>query len=1531
MDSPDSPTPDEELERRSPSKDREYETGAVGNSPDHDEDAEPGLRPEDVAEEEEEERRPPLPAIEGEPNPGLDRITSGGLEVAAPSLVDPEATARHGSGLRAVDIVVIHPSQTRFTCPCPGCQLSYPTHHSLVRHVGVSHQRMSLNITFKCAGCDYAHASLRSTSLHYRHAHGVVPPQQIDGSNEKRCPFCPTTFPSTRSCSTHIREKHMEEMCAQRAREAAQKAVQQGESTARTKWTQQEIERFKAALAKHGPASNIKLAAEIRTRDTHQVNVYKCRFLKAYPTWLKDNYHPAQPTANARNSRHSSSPTRSPPSSQATEDRSPVTSTIQAPTAMGTRARPANSRGPAGRTRRATATPTSPPSSTATPPGTQPVARTSTPPPPARVNERQYCSPEVEAALQPLLPQATTTLGVPPASQEERTPSPPPATISEGGALRLQRLDQALRTLRSNNIVMWDPEAPCFSPPVTDLVAPIPTPPLTKDSARTQGSPGVGVSCQPQSPPPATILPAPTSNPVMSQPTICSPHRAPRPSPDEEERTPSPAPVQLSKEGVLRVQRLDRMLQLLRPQSDVGLDLDVSLLPPPAGIDTPISTLPTAEPATNVPASTPLIAPAAVRMPLTPGEGVEQPSTSSLEDRVVSDDHLSDPPPSVFCSLINARPFIPRMPAVVESSPPTLPSLPGPPPPQARIPGPMPRIAIDVEDMDGTLRLPFHNELLPFADRLLGEFEWLAFEEVLNRWSVAIKAVTTSRHQRRANPTSKWARRRRQRQRAEPRAKDTPQPQSPRDGVSPPPPADHQRNPPPGHRASGWQRLAASSAKLQRFYRANPSACVRQLLSEGPPLYCKVGEEEIGTNFSAAYAEPPPLNPAPEWLFPPSDTEGADGGDVLREPISPEEVIQQFRRMKNTSPGVDGLTYATWRWVDPKGLIMALMFNACRLNSRIPSAWKHSTVTLIHKGGEPSVLRNWRPICLQLTSYKLYTAIIARRIASWATATSSFSVSQKGFLAYDGCSEHNFLLRSMLTDSRRQKRNLLLTWLDIREAFPSVPHHLMLFLMERLGLSGTTLRVVQDIYTGASMAVRTGKDSYTTNIPQCRGIRQGCPLSPILFNIVLEGLLRYLATSQAGYLIGNAKVNALAYADDVCVAAATKEEMQDLLDRCAAFGVWTGFRFNTRKCGSLCMVNQTPRIYVDDLFQPRLGEEVIPAMKWGDRYRYLGCPTGAFRTKEQDLNTIRATLVKDTITIFKSPLAEWQKLDVFRRFLFPRLTFVLQVIFPGSTWCRKLDTTLRGAIKQGLKMPRRTATQYLYLPQASGGLGVPSVEDVGHVTRAAQAFKFLGDTRDPIIRSVALHQLADTVAKRARRLDPTKLEDLSEFLNTTAAPGEGRAGDLHSLWSSARASLANTGAILELTSESAVLHANNHHLSWLQRKRAFQVLKEEMGARHLSTIKRSPDQGRAFDSLSLHPDSSYFTYSGAFLSFYQYRFVHKARLNLLPVRTVQARCRKLVPSTQCRHCGRAEETLAHILNHCHQHLWGWCENGITLF
>ena len=86
-------------------------------------------------------------------------------------------------------------------------------------------------------------------------------------------------------------------------------------------------------------------------------------------------------------------------------------------------------------------------------------------------------------------------------------------------------------------------------------------------------------------------------------------------------------------------------------------------------------------------------------------------------------------------------------------------------------------------------------------------------------------------------------------------------------------------------------------------------------------------------------------------------------------------------------------------------------------------------------------------------------------------------------------------------------------------------------------------------------------------------------------------------------------------------------------------------------------------------------------------------------------------------------------------------------------------------------------------------MGIPSAENEAHAAKAGQAFKFLADMRDPYIRAVALDQLRETVAKRARHLDPNKAENLVDFLKNSATPGEGRAADLQSLWSHCRASL----------------------------------------------------------------------------------------------------------------------------------------------
>ncbi|KAL5509813.1 hypothetical protein EMCRGX_G005243 [Ephydatia muelleri] len=1436
--------------------------------PDEDEEAErrsPRECPEDV----DENRVTPTAGGESEENHVTPTNTGGEPEETEENHVAPN-TGTTSARAQSTDFTVVHPTQVRFTCPV--CALTYPKHASLIRHVGVSHKSVNLNIKFKCALCDYTHANKRSTSLHFRHAHGVaIPPATIDGSKEKACPFCPLTFPSSHSCSTHIREKHMTEACQQRSREAAQKEAQQGVSTARTKWTQREIELFKAALAKYGPGSNIKLAKEIGTRSTEQVNVYKCRFLKAYPTWVSEHYHPAIPVDGTA---RSSATTRSPSSQPQVGHTPPGPSNTQGHRTAGPRALTV----PTVNRRRGAlpAFPTSPPSSPpdAAAAGQQLPTRspTSTTPHQAVASARQHYSPGVgeaqpqtPAATPPPTPPITVSPVTAQPSQEERTPSPPPVPVSEGGVLRLQLLDQALTILRSNNISVWDPEASCFSPPAMDLATPTSSSPLTTVPARMHCSPGMGGACQPQ-PPPATIPPAPAI-------------------------TPPPAPVTVRKPYNTEV--IPPTRPAIRPGCPTYIHDDTT-----TGSG---ATIPERRGSRHLP-------------PLTP----PSPPQHASPPTVVSERQHCSPAVDVVIS----QP-LPMSPAVGGTNPPTPPSSPGQLPPPAGVPGPPATITIDPERMDETLRMPMYQELTPFSGRRLGTFEWVAFEEVLKRWSTAIKEVVTAQRRRPPNPTSQWARRQQGRGNRSGAAATLP--------TDLPPPGPGQPDSQNGdntagnrrYRTPGIARRANEARTIQRAYRTNLGNCMRRLLQPGPPVFCKIGDAELVEHFNAAYSVPPPLGPPPLWLFPPrhpeSPAENVEG-DVLSEPFSPDEVLGQLRRTKRSAPGVDGITYSDWRWVDPLGSILAAIFNTCRLNRKIPTAWKHSMVTLIHKGGDVAIIQNWRTISLQLTIYKIYSALIARRIAAWAISNSAFSPAQKGFLAYDGCAEHNFLLRSMFTDSRRKKKNLLLTWLDLREAFPSVSHDLLSLMMERLGLSGSTLDIVRDIYTNASVAIRTGRESYTPPIFQRRGVKQGCPLSPILFNIVLEGLLRHLSSCDAGYTLAGCRVNSLAYADDVCIAASSKEENQHLLDRAMEYVEWAGFAFNAKKCGSLCMINQAPRISVDHLYTPRLGTDVIPALSWEERYKYLGCPTGAFRSNAKVLEELRQSLVKDTDTVFQSPLAEWQKLDAFRRFLFPRLSFAMKVMFPGITWCKKLDTSLRSIIKRGLHLPRRTCTHYFYLSHDLGGLGIPSAEMESHAVKAGQAFKFLADTRDPYIRAVALDQLTDTVKKRARHLDPNKPEDLSEFLNNSAPPGEGGAGDMQSIWSQCRDSLATGGATIELTQDSATLHTVDQHLSWIKRNQIVQVLKQAMKLRHLNGLRRSMDQGRAFDSVAQHPDSTFFTYTGAFLTFPQYRFIHKARLNLLPVRTVQARCRQAVPSTQCRLCGRMPETLAHVLNHCHANL-----------
>ena len=124
-----------------------------------------------------------------------------------------------------------------------------------------------------------------------------------------------------------------------------------------------------------------------------------------------------------------------------------------------------------------------------------------------------------------------------------------------------------------------------------------------------------------------------------------------------------------------------------------------------------------------------------------------------------------------------------------------------------------------------------------------------------------------------------------------------------------------------------------------------------------------------------------------------------------------------------------------------------------------------------------------------------------------STKNGWLSPEQKGFLpAVRGIQEHTHLLQSAIDEAKRAKRNLSICWLDLSNAFGSIPHATLAELFNSLPIPDELRKILKDIYTGTTSQFLIGKEAIT--IALLAGVRQGDSLSTIVFDLAIEPLVR---------------------------------------------------------------------------------------------------------------------------------------------------------------------------------------------------------------------------------------------------------------------------------------------------------------------------------------------------------------------------------------------------------------------------------------
>ena len=570
------------------------------------------------------------------------------------------------------------------------------------------------------------------------------------------------------------------------------------------------------------------------------------------------------------------------------------------------------------------------------------------------------------------------------------------------------------------------------------------------------------------------------------------------------------------------------------------------------------------------------------------------------------------------------------------------------------------------------------------------------------------------------------------------------------------------------------------ASRVQRLFNICPKRAVRKVLGERPLQY--TGSMEHATSYLSETYVRSPLNPTElqeaRMLYDgccwevPSDSQRSD----LDHPPSCLEIASRLSRASNTAPGEDKLEYRHLRLLDPKGRLLETIYEKV-WSLGLPDSWKSSRTVPIYKKGDSGDLSNFRPISLLPTMYKLFSGVVSQRLTKASVELEWMSPEQKGFLpGVNGIQEHTQLLRTVVEDAKVNRSDMAMAFLDLRNAFGSIPHGILEELFSSLPIPSQLRKVIKDIYSENKINFVEGNNIIP--VYPTAGVRQGDALSTVVFNLAAEPLIR-AAKKARGYAIYQASAKVTAFADDIALIASSKEDLQDAVDSIVITAESLGLNFNPGKCVSLTLTKGKAAET-----QISISGCSIACLEAEGAHDYLGVPIGAklqFRTDSQLVNHLDK--LKDSL------LAPWQKLEVFRSHLLPSLSHHL-----ASGYCKKerlqeLDTECRKFLRAITSAPEQTTNEFFYADRRVGGLGTFKISDEADIWTLGRATHLL-TSQDPTIGSIFRKQLLQTIKKGFRRDDQPSSLPVAAYLSGTAENGMYRMrygpSPATTLWSLAR-------------------------------------------------------------------------------------------------------------------------------------------------
>ena len=288
--------------------------------------------------------------------------------------------------------------------------------------------------------------------------------------------------------------------------------------------------------------------------------------------------------------------------------------------------------------------------------------------------------------------------------------------------------------------------------------------------------------------------------------------------------------------------------------------------------------------------------------------------------------------------------------------------------------------------------------------------------------------------------------------------------------------------------------------------------------------------------------------------------------------LTETELAESLQTMKrNKSPGSDGIPCEFYKefWPEIKKFLLDSL-NYSFEEGKLTTLQRQGIITLLpKKDRDRTSLKNWRPITLLNTDYKIAAKAIANRLKK--ILPSIIHNSQTGFMKNRYIGENIRLIHDVITYAKDNQNKGLIMFVDFEKAFDSVNHDYMFKALEQYNFGKDLIQWIKLLYANAQSCV-TNNGHMSKFFQINRGTRQGCPLSPYIFNIMIEILSHLLRQNKdiQGFKLFDKHVKLTAYADDVTIFMdGTQKDLATTCSVLDSFNKISGLKVNYEKSAIL--------------------------------------------------------------------------------------------------------------------------------------------------------------------------------------------------------------------------------------------------------------------------------------------------------------------------------------------------------------------------